>query len=178
MLEIKEGNQASWSPVGRRWHNEYFSMLIYPDDDFVKRLGNQRASLVSFGALDSPNLSEIRLLVRKPNKFSKQTAEFGIEVNGQQAFYEKPLFEGFRPCLVVMHLGEDNVELWINPPSNSLGSHAPPAPSITLPYASDAKWQALWINDVNNPANTWYWIDSIRGGDHWTSVTPRSTLEN
>lgn len=178
MLVVKDGNQASWSPVGRRWHNRYFSMLIYPDDDFVKRLGDQTATLISFGSLDSAERSNVRLVVQKPNKFAKQTAEFGIEVNGQRAFYENPVFKGFHPCLVVMRLGEDEVDLWINPPSDSLGSRAPPPPSVTLPYSAETKWHALWINDIDNPGSTWYWIDSLRGGDNWANVTPRSQLEN
>ncbi|MBI1249331.1 hypothetical protein GC197_15985 [bacterium] len=173
MLEIKGGNQASWSPVGRRWQNGYLSMLVYPDDDFVKRLGKQTATLLSFGPVDEPDQREIRLLVRKPDQFSRQTAEFGMEVNGQQKYFEQPLFQGFKPCLVVICLGKNDIDLWINPARDSFGSDQPPPPSITLPNTSRPESRTLWINDVHNPNCTWFWIDSIRGGDRWADVAPR-----
>ena len=161
------------SPVGRRWHDRYFSTLIFPDDDFTKRLTLEPVTLISFGSLDGPEKSNIRLIARKSNSHDRQGSNFGLTVDEVSEFKSAADFRGFNPSLIVMRLGDDQIDLWVNPPSTSLGNRTAPTPDIRLPRRSHRPLEALWINDADNPEITWYSIDAIRGGSNWAEVTPR-----
>ena len=78
--------------------------------------------------------------------------------------------------------GVTNINLWINPPTSSFGSNAPPAPTVTLPIAPGGSVSG----DINNtggglilgfvilcqqataPSGI---IDDLRIGTNWSSVT-------
>jgi len=167
-------NASSWS-IGRRWHDRFFSMLVYPDDDFPKRMGLDPATLISFGPLGGLHQSNVRLVVSKRDPRQRQSADFGLMVDGVSRFDETRRFKGREPCLVVIRFDEDRVDLWINPTENTFGNDKPPEPDVTVQRSTSHQEDMLWINDPSNPPKiTWYFIDEIRGGSTWAEVTPKS----
>ncbi|QDU92524.1 FecR domain-containing protein [Lignipirellula cremea] len=165
------------SPVGRRWHDRYISMVIDPDDDFPKRLALPPATLASFGSLDDPTTSPVQIVTRKSNLRDRQSSELGLLVDGDFQYARTADFRGEHPCLIVMRWSDDQVDLWINPPDSSLGGRVPPEPNVTLPRRLRQPLEALWINDAFNPPITHFYVDAIRGGSTWAEVTPRAKGE-
>lgn len=174
-LEMFSNGKHPPETIGRRWHHRYCSFLIYPDDDFPKRLDGETATLVSFGPIEGPYEAIARLVVARQSRQPRQSVDFGLSVDGVTQYDQSRLFQGFQPCLIVLHLGDDQIELWLNPPANRLGSSNPPPPDLVIKRPSGTRIEALWINDPANPPGiTWYFLDELRGGDTWVEVTPRS----
>ncbi len=169
-IKFHQGEMAS--PVGRRWHEEYVALVIQPDDDFAKRLSLEPATLISFGSLDGPANSHVCLVVRKSNPNDRQGSNYGLLVDGKSDFGVAADFRGFNPSLVIMRLGSEQVDLWVNPSSDTLGRRDAPDPDVSLRRSSGQTVEALWLNDAGNPQHTWYSIDSLRGGSTWAEVTP------
>lgn len=174
MLEILLNEKTAPETIGRRWHHRYCSFLVYPDDDFPKRMESAPATLVSFGSLEGPYESIARLVVARQNRQSRQSVDFGLIVDGISQYDNDRQFQGFKPCLVVLQFGEDQIDAWINPQVDSLGSKIPPPPDLKVERLSGTRIEAIWINDPGNPLGiTWYFLDELRGGNTWAEVTPR-----
>ena len=175
---LKTGGQGSLflpgsepAPIGHRWLHEYTSFIFYFDDDLPKQLRNELQTIVSFGESDLSSEKKVRLVA---NATKDRQMSIGLQ-SAKETIYSESNFSYTQIIFIVMRRNQNKVDLWVNPPAETLGMANPPGPDVSIEIDSSSSNNVLWLCDPSNPVrnNSYWWLDELRGGQYWESVTPK-----